>query len=148
MSHEGIRLGEPHGFVEVRFLEYGPTGTPAEGDVRLGVSVRSDTFTGEYDQVWIARDDWISFLGSLRRLERERAGQATLPSISPDEFALHLQVIDRAGHLAAHGYLSRYHFGHPSGTATRSRIEYHTAVDPGLLRELLLSFEALGQPAV
>jgi hypothetical protein len=120
----------------------------SEGDLRLGVSVRCGTFAGSYDQVWIAKDDWSSFVGSIRRLERERNGKASLLSLSPDEFELHLQVVDRAGHLAAHGCLSRYHFGHPSGKTPRSRIEYHLAVDPGLLRELVLSLEGFGQSAV
>jgi hypothetical protein len=148
MSHEAIRLGDPNDFVEIEVLERGTRDGQNKGDLRLGVSVRSGTFAGSHDQVWIAKDEWKSFLGSMRRLERDRSGQASLVSMSPEEFELNLQVVDRAGHLAAHGCLSRYHFGHPSGKATRSRIEYHTPVDPSLLRELVLSLEALGQPAV
>ncbi len=148
MSHEAIRLGDPNDFVEIEVLERGTLDGRNEGDLRLGVSVRCGTFAGSYDQVWIAKDDWSLFLGSMKRLERERNGQASLLSMSPDEFELHLQVVDRAGHVAAHGCLSRYHFGHPSGKTTRSRIEYHMPVDPSLLRELVLSLEALGQPAV
>ena len=83
----------------------------------------------------------------MRQLERDSSGKASLLSMSPDEFELHMQVVDRAGHLAASGCLSRYHFGHPSGKTTRSRIEYHVAVDPGILRELVLSLERLVQPA-
>ena len=147
MSHDPIRLGDPRAFVQVEVLERGTPDGQSDGDLRLSVSVRCDTFAGSYDQVWIARDGWSSFVDGMRRLERERSGRASLVSITPDEFELHLEVVDRAGHLAAHGCLSRYHFGHPSGNATRSRIEYHFPVDPGLLRELVLSLEALGQPA-
>lgn len=148
MSHGAIRLGDSNDFVEIEVLERGTLDGRNEGDVRLGVSVRNGMFSGSYDQVWIAKDEWSSFLGSMTRLERDRSGQASLASMSPDEFELHLQVVDCAGHLAAHGCLSRYHFGHPSGKATRSRIEYHMPVDPSVLRELVLSLEALGQPAV
>ena len=148
MSHEAIRLGDLNDFVEIEVLERGAVHGQNEGDLRLGVSVRCGTFAGSYDQVWIAKDAWSSFVGSMRRLERERNGQASLVSMSPEEFELHLQVVDRAGHLAAHGCLSRYNFGHPSGKTARSRIEYHVAVDPSMLRELVLSFEASGQPAV
>jgi hypothetical protein len=147
MSHEAIRLGDPNDFVEIEVLERGTVDGQNEGDLRLGVSVRCGTFSGSYDQVWIAKDGWSSFVGGMR-LERERNGQASLHSMSPDEFELHLRVVDRAGHLAAHGCLSRYHFGHPSGKATRSRIEYHMAVDPSILREVVLSFEAVSQPSV
>jgi hypothetical protein len=148
MSHEVIRLGDPNDFVEIEVLERGTLDGRNAGDLRLGVSVRCGTFAGSYDQVWIARDDWSSFVAGMRRLERERNGQASLTSMSPEEFELHLQVVDRAGHLAAHGCLSRYNFGHPSSKATRSRIEYHMAVDPSLLREFVLSLEVVGQPAV
>lgn len=148
MSHDAIRLGDSNDFVQIEVLERGTWDGRNEGDLRLGVSVRCGTFAGSYDQVWIARDDWSSFVAGMQRLERERVGQTSLVSMSPDEFELHLQVVDRAGHVAAHGCLSRYHFGHPSGKATRSRIEYHTAVDPSLLRELVLSLETVGQPAV
>jgi hypothetical protein len=148
MSHEAIHFGDSNDFVEIEALERGTLDWRNEGDLRLGVSVRCGTFVGSYDQVWIARDDWLSFVGSMRRIQREGNGQASLLSMSPEEFELHLQVVDRAGHLVAHGCLSRYHFGHPSGKATRSRIEYHVAVDPSKLRELLLSLEDLGQPTV
>lgn len=148
MSREAIRLGDSNDFVEIEVLDRGTVDGQNEGDLRLGVSVRNGTFTGSYDQVWIAKDEWSSFLGSMRRLERDRRGQASLVSMSPGEFELHLQVVDRAGHLAAHGCLSRYHFGHPSRQATRSRIEYHMPVDPSLLRELVLSLERLGQAVV
>jgi hypothetical protein len=129
MPHEAIRLGDATSFVELRFLEHGAEATPSEGDVCLSVSARSETFSGEYDQVWIEKDDWRSFLGSLRRLERERTGQASLASMSPDEFAIHLKIVDRAGP----GPLSN---------------EYHVDVDPGLLRELVASFESIAGPAV
>jgi hypothetical protein len=78
------------------------------------------------------------------RLERERTGAASLFSIGRDEFELHLQVVDRAGHLKAHGHLSRYHFGHPSGKTMQSRIEYCVKVDPDFLRDVTLSVNALG----
>src|SRR5829696_5380520 len=99
MSHDVIRLGDPNDFVEIEVLERGTVDGQNEGDLRLGVSVRCDTFSGSYDQVWIAKDDWSSFLGSMGRLERERNGRASLLSMSPDEFEFHLQVVDRAGHL-------------------------------------------------
>ena len=147
MPCDTIRIGDPNDFVEIEVVERGTLVGQNNGDLRLAVSLRCGTFTGSYDQVWISRHDWSSFLTGLRRLERDRQGEASLLSMSPGEFELHLQIIDRAGHLAAHGCLARYNFGHSSGEATRSRIEYHIAVDPGLLCELVLSFEALGQPA-
>jgi hypothetical protein len=148
MSHDAIRLADARDFIEIRALEHGTVAGQSEGDLRLGVTVRMDAFAGAYDQVWNAKEDWTSFLGSLWRLERDRSGKASLLAMSPEEFELHLEIVDRAGHLAAHGCLSRYHFGHPSGIATRSRIHYHVGVDPSLLRGLVDSFAALGVEAV
>jgi hypothetical protein len=147
MSQETIRFGDSNDFVEIEVLERGTLDGRNAGDLRLGVSVRNGTFSGSYDQVWIAKDEWSSFLGGMRRLERERSGRASLVSMSPEEFELHLQIVDRAGHLATYGCLSRYYFGHLLGKPTRSRIEYHMPVDPSRLRELLLSLEAVGQSA-
>src|SRR5688500_1960382 len=91
MSHEAIHLGDSNDFVEIEVLERGTLNCRNEGDLRLGVSVRHDTFAGSYDQVWIAKDDWASFLVSIRRLELDRSGQASVFSMSPDE--LHLQAV-------------------------------------------------------
>jgi len=141
MSHEIIRLGDT---IELQVLEHGTIEGQAEGDLRLKVSVRMDDFAGAYDGVWIARDDWREFITSLQTLEPERRGKASLIAMSPDEFELHLEIIDRAGHLAAHGFLSRYHF-RPNQDPLRSRIEYYVDVDPSLLRELVGSFSAWHQ---
>ena len=138
-----LRLGDERDFVQLEVLERGSPDTQSAGDLRLSVSVRSDGFCGAYDQVHVARDDWADFLLNLARLERDRAGRATLSAMSPDEFELHLQITDRAGHLAAHGFLARYHFGHVNGNCARSRVEYSVPVDPSLLRQLVRDFESL-----
>lgn len=146
MPSSPIHLAHAADFVTLEVLEWGTAQSQSEGDLRLRVAVSSDGFAGAYDQVWVARDDWAAFLAALARLERERAGRASLVSVSPGEFKLHLEIIDRAGHLTAHGRLAHYHFNHPSGAATRSRIEYAVPVDPSLLRQLLRDFEALRRP--
>jgi hypothetical protein len=144
MPQHPVRLGQPPDFIDLQLLEHGAPATPSEGDVRLGVSVRMDDFTGRYDQAWIAKADWSSFLSALDRLERDRRGQASVVSMAPEEFALSLRIVDAAGHLVAVGHLSRYHFGRPDGNAARSRIEYHTSVDAGLLRRLADEFSSFG----
>jgi hypothetical protein len=99
MSHEAIRLGGASDFVEVEVLERGTLEGCNEGDLRLGVSVCCENFSGSYNQVWIARDDWSSFLAGLGRLERERTGEAFLLAMDPDEFLVHLRS-SRRGLLA------------------------------------------------
>src|SRR5690348_11668914 len=113
MPHQSIRLSDGFDFIEVEVLEVGTVQGQNEGDLRLRVSVRSDDFQGHYDHVWIAQPDWLSFTDSLRRLEQDRTGHASVQAMSPDEFELNLQIINRAGHLNAHGYLSRRHHRWP-----------------------------------
>ena len=144
MANDAIRLGD----LEICLLEVGNSQTPAAGDVRLGVSVAMDSFAGSYDQVWIAADEWRTFISSLRQLEYVRRGEAAVESMSPDEFVLRLQIMNAAGRLAVSGCLSIYHFGHPSGRTTRSRIEYHFGLDPSMLRVWVEAFASLSSSDV
>jgi hypothetical protein len=142
MMDEAIRLGDAHCFVDVRAVER-MSGPGQDGDLRLEVTARMERFEGWYENVWIASDDWRAFIDAMRRLERERLGRASLLSMSPEEFELHLQIVSPGGQVTAFGRLSRYHFGHPSGTATKSRIDYHCPVDPSMLREIVEAFVSL-----
>jgi hypothetical protein len=147
MSHKAIRLGDSNNFVSIRHIERAGDGAPHAGDVRLEVSVGADGFGGSYDRVWIAAEEWQRFTESLRHLERERMGHAAIVSMSPGEFRLQLDVVDRAGHLQASGHLSRYRSLLSRKTA-RSRIEYHFDIDPSLLRVFVDSIASLGSPIV
>jgi hypothetical protein len=144
MANPTISLG---GAVELQLLKHGTIEGESEGDLRLSVSVRMDEFEGAYDRVWIACDDWRDFIASLNALERTREGTASLIAMSPDEFELHLQIIDLAGHLVAHGFLSRYHF-FQRAKIQRSRIAFRAEVDPSLLRELVSTFTEFGKPVI
>jgi hypothetical protein len=145
MSHEAIRLGGLNDFIELRCLEIGKL-PGMSGDLRMGVAVRDNDCAASREQVWIAKDDWSRFLASLSQLEREREGQAALLSMSPDEFELHLVIRSRGGAVNAHGFLSRYCFGFPGGTA-QSRVYFSLPVDPSTLRQLMESFVALAKRA-
>jgi hypothetical protein len=144
MSHKAIRLGDSNDFIELRCLEVGKAPGMSDGDLRLGVSVQDNDCAASYEQVWIAKDDWTRFLARLSQLEREREGHAALLSMSPDEFELHLVIHRRGGTVDAHGFLSRYHFHFPGGTA-QSRVYFSLPVDPSMLRRLTESFAALGE---
>lgn len=140
MEVETIRLGTGN-FIELRALEHGTVAGYSEGDLRIGASIAFDGCSGEYDQIWISKDRWVSFMSALVTLERDRRGQASLIAMSPEEFELHLEVFTPAGRLAARGYLSKYHFVSAVGILTlRSRIEYWIEIDPSLLRELISRF--------
>src|SRR5829696_1218688 len=130
---EPIRLGDASDFVEIKVLERGTLQGRNDGDLRLGVSVRSGTFSGSYEQVWVGRDEWSAFVAALARLELQRSGQASLRSMSPDEFELHIRVVDRAGHPVAHGFLSRHQYGHTSQGLMQSRVAFAVEIDSSTL---------------
>lgn len=139
-----IKLGGEVDFIELRCVEYGTPPGMADGDLRLGISVCADDFSGKYD-VWIAQAEWSAFIASLVQFELVRDGTASLFSMDPDAFELHFRCVGHVGgRVVAHGHLSRYHFGHPSPTTVRSRVQYCAHVDPSMLREIVHTFKAIG----
>ena len=50
--------------------------------------------------IWLSEADMENFLQDLEMLNRKRAGQAVLESMSPGELALTFQAIDNLGHLS------------------------------------------------
>src|SRR5688572_22581658 len=146
MIHRVIQLSDVNSgdHVSIEHHETGAEALPTAGDVRIGVAVKVGTFAGEYDQVWVSRDDWRSFVSSLRRLEASRSGEAVLRAMSPDEFECRVRVVDSAGHVAVDGFLARPHW-HRYAAAYRTRIEFCIEVDPSRLRELTEQFETFGR---
>ena len=82
-------------------------------ETRLSVSLRSQTFSGSYDQVWVSRARLERFATDLRRLEAERAGEAVLESFSPREFRLAFRAMGPAGAIAADVSLTRHQYAGP-----------------------------------
>jgi hypothetical protein len=135
-----MRLGDESSQVEVSVAEVQPAAadTPG-GDVRLTVRVRRGAFAGAAD-AWIDRDRWEQFLRQLDTLERQRAGEATLMSVSPGELVLRVRVLDRAGHLGVDGEMTQYSYtAGPELQTTHLRfptIEFDPTLLPALIEEL------------
>jgi hypothetical protein len=130
--------------ISVAEVERGVPGVYAGGDVLVFVRVRLREFSGAVD-AWILRDVWTEFLNQLRRLERDRAGEATLQSMSPDELRLRVFALDRAGHMGVDGELTSYHSAaHRPGSTTLKfgAIEIDPTALPALVRELELAAPA------
>jgi hypothetical protein len=107
-----------------------------EGDTRLRVSAQSVGFEGNAfsgsASVWIDRSRAETFISALAALEDARRGNATLESMSPEQFLLEISVIDSAGHVTARGFLRRHAPGHRGG-----QIDFNVAVSPDTLPQLL-----------
>jgi hypothetical protein len=144
MSHEAIRLGDSANFVELRCIEVGQQPGMSDGDLKLGISVSYSGFSGRYDQVWIAAHDWMNFIGALTQIEREHRGRAFVRAMSPDEFELQVEVAHGDAWATAHGYLSKYQIGFPTGTV-QSRVYFSAAVGSSTWAEVLSSLIALGR---
>jgi hypothetical protein len=146
MSHETIRLGHSTSFVELRCAEVGKA-PGMSGDLKLEIAVSYNGFSGRYDEVWIAAHEWAAFIGALTQIEREHRGRASVRAMSPEEFELQLEVAHGDAWATAHGYLSKYVIGFPTGTV-QSRIYFSAAVGPSTWTEVVPSLITLGRAAV
>jgi hypothetical protein len=131
--------------LSVAEIERSVPGVYAGGDVLVFVRVRLREFSGAAD-AWILREAWTDFLNQLRRLERDRAGEAILQSISPDELRVRIFAVDRAGHMAVEGELTSYYSAahQPSSTTLKfGAIEIDPTALPAFVRELELAAPAV-----
>jgi hypothetical protein len=127
--------------LEITLRELAPVGTQSEGDLGVNVAVSNGAFAGRNDTVWIGRDDWQGFLGALKELDRTRRGDARVRSMSPDELELVVLATDRAGHMAAEGWLGRTWYARDA--FVHDRVSFGIEIDPSLLPGLIRQFEAL-----
>jgi hypothetical protein len=128
-------------------VEVAPVFTEERGSPSLHARVRivSGSFAGAIDEVWLWREELEHFVMALERLERERAGEAVLGSMSPDEFGLSLQIGDRGGHVALITWLRRpLLYGPMAGTEARENVVTLVEwLDPSTLPQILDDFRLL-----
>jgi hypothetical protein len=74
-------------------------------------------------------------------LERTRRGEAHLVAMSPAEFRVAIVATDRAGHLAAEGWVGRERAGRTG--VLLDRVSFSVEVDPGGFRLLVTEFEGI-----
>jgi hypothetical protein len=94
--------------------------------------------------VWFAALALAAFLAQLRELEARRQGEAMIEGLSPGEFRLRLWSVDRRGHLAVGGLVTKLV---PKGEANQYRhaVEYGFEFDPTLLPRVLAGFQAIAE---
>jgi hypothetical protein len=133
--------------VEIALLRVGAPGTPTEGDLGVRVAATAAAngvggpFAGANDTVGIRYAEWTDLLEALRELERTRQGEARVMAMSPAEFQLAVFATDRAGHMAAEGWVGR-EFGGRNGVF-HDRVCFRIAIDPSTLPHILRQFEAI-----
>ena len=78
----------------------------------------------------------------LRELEAKRQGEAAIEGLSPGEFRLRLWSVDRRGHMAVGGLVTKLvHKG--EGSPYRHSVEFGFEFDPTLLPKVLAGFQEI-----
>ncbi len=135
--------------IEIALREIGPAGTPAEGDLGVRVAATAAAngvggpFSGSNATVGIGCDEWAVFLDDLGELERTRQGGAHVMAMSPAEFRLAIFATDRAGHIAAEGWVGREYSGRNG--EWHDRVCFSIEIEPSTLPHILKQFEAIAR---
>jgi hypothetical protein len=140
MERAAVELQGDNGqLLVIERSSFGPSGTPADEDLLLNVSVKVGAYSAA-DQVWVLASNWRVFMAELRELERLRQGHASLEGPGPRDMKLIFQATDSWGHTAVSGFLG---WDAPDGFA--QRLEFGFPFDAGMLATLVQQFEALGR---
>jgi hypothetical protein len=106
-----------------------------EDDEAFDVRVSVGDFAGQNPRIWIDANDQRRFLDDVRRVDKQRKGEARLSSMSPHEFELIVRVVDRAGHVSVEGLLARLRYS--GNRHDRLLLKFSFALDPTMLPKLV-----------
>jgi hypothetical protein len=129
--------------IEVVAADHGAADSSAAGDVKLSVAVASAGFTG-HGFAWVAADTLLIFLDQLRGLEQRRRGEAVLEGVSEGDFHLRVWSVNRRGHMAVGGRVTRQVFG-AEDARFRHALEFAFEFHPTLLPQVLAGFRDIAQ---
>ncbi len=138
-----MEIREGHNCVTIELVDRAPADLPSAGDVELSVEVASEQFSG-HGFAWVAAPALAAFLAQLRELETRRQGEAVIEGLSPGEFRLRFWSVDRSGHVAVGGLVTKLvHKG--EGSPYRHAVEFGFEFDPTLLPRVLAGFQAIAE---
>ncbi len=89
-----MQIGDSNNSLQIEIRERVTEHRQDAGDVRIGVTVLSNGFSGKYDDIWLDHHELVEFVGDFERMERERRGSARLCSMSPGEFIVDFRPSD------------------------------------------------------
>jgi len=135
-----IRVDEDNRVVLTPF----ETSDYAEPSLAVHVELAGNGFTGRTREVWFWLATLRDFVDALERLERDRAGEAILTSIGPNEFLLTIRIADRAGHVVLGATLQWPVYGVlPQGGPFDHSVLLGFALDPTMLPRILRDYQEL-----
>jgi hypothetical protein len=138
-----MEIREGQNCVTIEPVDRVPVDLPSASDVELSVEVCSEQFSG-HGFAWVAAPALAAFLVQLRELEARRQGEAMVEGLSPGEFRLRLWSVDRRGHVAVGGVVTKLiHKGEAS--PYRHTVEFGFEFDPSWLPRVLAGFQAIAE---
>ena len=111
----------------------------------LGVQMSARGFGGRHDQVGVFVTELERFVAEMDRFDRRRSGRVTLSSMSPGEFTLTFDVVDRAGHIRVTADLRRHTY--VAGQLADLAVSVAFELDPSLLPAIVEDFRASLAPS-
>jgi hypothetical protein len=142
-----MEIREGHNCVNIEAVDRARADLPSPGDVELSVEVASEQFSG-HGFAWVAAPALAAFLSQLRELEARRQGEAMIEGLSPEEFRLRFWSVDRRGHMAVGGLVTKLVYrgeGSRRGSPYRHAAEFGFEFDPTLLPRVLVAFQAIAE---
>jgi hypothetical protein len=134
-----IRDGQNH--LEITVANRVPAIYSRPDEIELSVEVSSNGYSG-HGSVWIEAPALTNFLDALDDLERRRQGVAELRGMSPEEFHLRFWNINRRGHIAVSGRLTKSVFLETPVPIFQS-LEFVFRFDPTIFQKAVAELRAL-----
>jgi len=136
-----MRIEADRDFIEIAEVERISQGSRAKSDIRLAVRASFGDFSGLYDGIWIEQPMLRDFVQALERLEQLEECEATLESMSPQEFILKIRPKDSLGHLVVEAMVARDRYS--GSSRIRTSVSGGMEIALGELTEVVRSFRSL-----
>lgn len=102
-----MKIGIEPEFIEIIKREQAPPDRPDAGDIRISVFIKLADFSGKYDEIWLDKTELEKFISNLEIFEKERKGEISLNSMSPNEFQIKLSLLQKTGNIKVEILLTR-----------------------------------------
>ena len=136
-----MKIGTEEEFMELIELERNPQNSPCAGDVKVNVTIKLQSFFGQYSDVWLELPEVEMFLIKLQELNQSRSGNATIESMSPNEFSLDIRESEEPGQMEIKTSLQRYQYSGEKQWPTKISGGFH--VEPEAIGQLITGMKLL-----
>ncbi|WP_419871536.1 WapI family immunity protein [Candidatus Pristimantibacillus sp. PTI5] len=107
----------------------------------FSITISDNEYSGANPQVWVEARDLHAFISAVKKINLERQGSATLEGMSPQEFQLTLQSVNRKGDFVLDYSLSKHVYLDYS--STKRAVSGAFDINPSDLERIAKSFSAL-----